>query len=132
MDISNLKKPSLNMVFYWMVLGRIRCESSVNLTLTLSTTPAFIKPKIWHIDMISAGQKLQIPDRDVQFDNSMLVQLNESENIQITLSLTSNDNVIAKIEETIELLPRNQWSGIGHMPEMIAAYEPTAQPQTPL
>lgn len=100
-----------------------------NLTLTLSTTPAFIKPKIWHIDMIAAGQKLPIPDRDVQFDNSMLVQLNESENIQITLSLTFNDDVIAKVEDTIELLPRNQWSGIGHMPEMIAAY---VQPNDPL
>jgi len=93
-----------------------------DLTLTLSSTPSFLKTKIWHIDAVSPGQKFRISDRDVQLDSGMLGRLNESETIQVSVTLTSKDEPIADCEQVIELLPRTQWCGIGHMPEMIAAY----------
>ena len=93
-----------------------------DLTLTLSSTPSFLKTKIWHIDAVTSGQKFHISDRDVQLDSGMLGRLNESETIQVSVTLTSKDEPIADCEQVIELLPRTQWSGIGHMPEMIAAY----------
>ncbi|ABB43521.1 conserved hypothetical protein, putative DNA helicase [Sulfurimonas denitrificans DSM 1251] len=93
-----------------------------NLTLTLTSTPTFIKAKVWNIETIVAQQRFDIHDRNIQLDNAMLLDLNESESVHISLSLTSNENVIATFEQTLELLPRNQWSGISHMPEMIVAY----------
>ena len=93
-----------------------------NLTLTLSSVPAFIKPKAWNIETIASQHKYDIDDRSIQLDNAMLLDLNESESVHISLLLTSNENVIATFEQTLELLPRNQWSGIDHMPEMIVAY----------
>ena len=93
-----------------------------DLILTLSSTPSFLKTKIWHIDAVSSGQKFHISDRDVQLDSGMLGRLNESETIQVLVTLTSKDEPIADCEQVIELLPRTQWCGIGHMPEMIAAY----------
>ena len=93
-----------------------------DLILTLSSTPSFLKTKIWHIDVLSSGQKFHISDRDVQLDSGMLGRLNESETIQVSVTLTSKGEPVADCEQVIELLPRTQWCGIGHMPEMIAAY----------
>jgi len=36
-----------------------------DLTLTLSSTPPFLKPKTWHIDALSSEQKFHISDCDV-------------------------------------------------------------------
>ena len=93
-----------------------------DLTLTLSSAPSFLKIKTWHIDAIASGQKFHISDRDVQLDGALLGRLNESEVAQVSVTLTSKDESIADCEQTIELLPQIQWSGIGHMPKMIAAY----------
>lgn len=93
-----------------------------DLTLTISSTHAFLKTKTWHIDAISPGQKFHISDCDVQLHSAMLGRLNEAGSVHVSLTLTSNDKLLADCEHLIELLPRMQWSGIGHMPEMIAAY----------
>lgn len=92
-----------------------------DLKLSLSSTPPFIKNKSWHIDAIPSGQEFHISERDLQLDSAMLARLNEAEVIQIALLLVAKDETVADVEQTIELLPRNQWSGIGHMPEMVAA-----------
>ncbi|MFC1750233.1 DUF4011 domain-containing protein, partial [Pseudomonadota bacterium] len=93
-----------------------------DVNVTLSSTPCFIKTKSWHIDLVSPGQKFHISDRDVQLDAAMLSRLNEAESIQVSVTLAAKDEPIADCEHVIELLPRTQWSGIGHMPEMIAAH----------
>jgi len=38
-----------------------------DLTLTLSSTPSFLKTKIWHIDAVSSGPKFHISDRAVSY-----------------------------------------------------------------
>ncbi|MFC1750680.1 DUF4011 domain-containing protein, partial [Pseudomonadota bacterium] len=93
-----------------------------DLTLTISSTPAFLKTKIWHIDTISPGQRFHISERDLQLDSTMLSRLNESESILVSVTLIAKGEPLADCEHIIELLPRTQWSGIGHMPEMITAY----------
>ncbi len=80
------------------------------LTLTLSSSPPFIKIKSWHIDTIVSGQKLNISDRDLQLDGALLGRLNESEVVQLSLVLMSDGESVAYYEQTIELFPRNHWS----------------------
>ncbi len=93
-----------------------------NLKLTLSSSPSFIKTRTWRIDTVSMGQKFHISERDLQLDSAMLARLNEAESVQISLTLADKDESIADFERNIELLPRNQWGGIDHMPEMVAAF----------
>jgi hypothetical protein len=100
-----------------------------NLKLTLSSSSSFIKTKTWHIDAVSKGQKFHISERDVQLDTAMLAKLNEAESVQVSLNLTDSDESVADFERNIELLPRNQWGGIGHMPDMVAAYVLPNDPQ---
>lgn len=129
-NIQAVFSPKFNLAFFQnsvpvlleLALVNDSDQDLTDLTLTLSSTSSFLKTKIWHIDAVFSGQKFHISDRDVQLDSGMLGRLNESEIIQASLTLTSKDEPIADCEQVIELLPRTQWSGIGHMPEMVAAY----------
>lgn len=55
----------------------------------------------------------------------LLSRLTEAESASLHFELRSrkqSDEVLAKNDSTVELLARNQWGGIGHLPEMVAAF----------
>ncbi|MBC3930574.1 DUF4011 domain-containing protein [Undibacterium curvum] len=102
-----------------------------NLRLTVISTPPFLKPKTWHIDQLASGQTLHIGDLNISLDGSLLGRLTEAEKAILNLELTISDGEspsIARIESTVELLPRNQWGGLSSLPDMIAAF---VQPNEP-
>ena len=106
-----------------------------SLTLTLSAEPPIFKPKTWNIDELSPKSFLQIPGLDVELDSSLLTQLVESEYAKLSFELTIpglNDTdqrvEVAKCELTLEMLPRNHWGGLSHIPEMTATF---VQPNDP-
>lgn len=95
------------------------------LTITLTSEPPFLKPRTWSMDAIGAGETYHIADLDVQLDGALLSRLTESEPATLLFELRSRkepETVIAKHERVVELLARNQWGGIGHSPEMVAAF----------
>ena len=69
---------------------------------------------------------------DVQLDGVLLSKLTEAEQATVTLTLKRADagpqDEPVVISRKVELLPRNQWGGIAHMPDMIAAF---VQPNEP-
>ncbi|MBF0284400.1 MAG: DUF3320 domain-containing protein [Magnetococcales bacterium] len=99
-----------------------------NLELTLSSEPAFLKSKSWRIEAVGAGQRRHLPDLDVVLDAALLGRLTEAETAQATFILSTAQNELTRHEVSIELLPRNHWGGIGHMPELAAAF---VQPNDP-
>lgn len=101
------------------------------LTLTITSEPAFLKPRTWNIDAVGSGETYHIPDLDVQLDGSLLSRLTESEPATLHFKLRSQKDpefVIAQHDHVVELLARNQWGGIGYAPEMVAAF---VQPNDP-
>jgi hypothetical protein len=131
--------PELNLSFYQNSVPVLREvavsndgeESLQEVELTLLSEPAFIKPKNWRIDAIKPGQRYRVTDLDVVLDGALLGRLTEAETAQATLVLKAGDKTVAHLDKVIRLLPRNQWGGIGHMPELIAAFvqpnEPTVE-----
>ncbi|MBV5329446.1 MAG: DUF4011 domain-containing protein [Chlorobium sp.] len=106
-------------------------ESVDNLELRVESIPAFLKPKIWRLNSVGSGKSYQIPNPDVQLDGSLLTRLTEAENAFVSIVLCYQGeplNELARIERTVELLPRNQWGGLSHLPDMIAAF---VQPNEP-
>jgi hypothetical protein len=128
--------PNLNLAFYQNSVPILRELAIVNdgedplpaVELKLTSEPAFIKPKTWRIDSVNAGQRYRITDLDLELDAGLLGRLTEAEIAQSSFKLRTNGNKIASLEQQIKLLPRNQWGGIGHMPEIIAAF---VQPNEP-
>lgn len=106
-------------------------ESLAELDLRIESTPAFLKTRHWHIDSVNAGQNCHIPDLDVQLDGSLLSRLTEAETATVSLVLRQRGEAgdeLARREQTVELLPRNQWGGLSHLPDMVAAF---VQPNEP-
>ncbi|MDP3337382.1 MAG: DUF4011 domain-containing protein, partial [Rhodoferax sp.] len=95
------------------------------LTIHLVSEPPFVKPRIWSLESVGAGESYHLRDLDVQLDGALLSRLTEAESASLQFELRSRnqpDVVLARHESTVELLARNQWGGIGHLPEMVAAF----------
>ena len=101
------------------------------LTIELMSEPAFVKPRTWSLAAVGAGETYHMKDVDVQLDGALLSRLTEAEPATLVFELRSPKQpgvVLARSVHTVELLERNQWGGIGHLPEMVAAF---VQPNDP-
>ena len=101
------------------------------LELALTSTPAFVQPRTWRLDALRAGECYPLRDVDVQLDGPLLTRLTEAELATVTLSVRpfgTDGPAIAEASKAVELLPRNQWGGLSHLPEMVAAF---VQPNDP-
>ena len=95
------------------------------LTVQLISEPPFVKPRVWNVESVGAGESYHLRDLDVQLDGALLSRLTEAETASLRFELRSrkqSDEVLARHESAVELLARNQWGGIGHLPEMVAAF----------
>lgn len=128
--------PQLNLAFHQNAVPVLRELALINggtaaiegIDLALSSEPPFLVPRTWRIDSAPPGQRYRVPKLDVTLDGAMLGRLTEAEAATAYLIATSAGERIAHLEVPIELLARNQWGGIGHMPEMVAAF---VQPNDP-
>ena len=101
------------------------------LTIHLTSEPAFVKPRTWNLDAVGPGESYHLPDLDVRLDGALFSRLTEAEPAVLRFELRSAmqpDLVLAAHESNVELLARNQWGGIGRLPEMVAAF---VQPNDP-
>ncbi|HWR51849.1 MAG TPA: hypothetical protein VN428_12120, partial [Bryobacteraceae bacterium] len=101
------------------------------LVVSVSSDPAFFKPKDWHIDSIGPGQTCRIENLDLQLDGPLLSRLTEAESARVVFDVRPADgdgSPLAMSEHNVELLPRSQWGGLSHLPEMAAAF---VQPNDP-
>jgi hypothetical protein len=123
--------PKINLAFYQNSVPVLRelviinegAEPLRQVELTLVSEPAFIKPKIWRVDTIDSNQNYRLTDLDVSLNGELLGRLTEAELAHVSFILkTDGEEEVARLDESTELLARNQWGGINHMPEMIAAF----------
>ncbi|WP_425319148.1 DUF3320 domain-containing protein [Rhodoferax fermentans] len=95
------------------------------LTVHMVSEPPFLKPRVWNVESVGAGESYHLRDLDVQLDGALLSRLTEAESASLHFELRSrkqSDEVLARNDSAVELLARNQWGGIGHLPEMVAAF----------
>jgi len=106
-------------------------DDTGQLELSLTSTPAFVKSKTWRLESVRAGDRYRIRDLDVQLDGPLLTRLTEAETATVSLSVRPagvKGEPIAEVSKSVELLPRNQWGGLSHLPDMVAAF---VQPNDP-
>lgn len=93
-----------------------------NITITLESNPAFLKPKVWHVDNIAPNGSVIIRDRDIQLDGNFLMYLSDSMRGAVTIRVESDGEVLAETSTSIEILACNEWGGSAYMPELLAAF----------
>jgi very-short-patch-repair endonuclease len=128
--------PKLNLALHQNAVPFIRELSIVNereeplrdVVLTLTSEPAFLTTRAWKLEEVGASQTYRLTDLDVDLDGALLATLTEAQGARAVFSLTAGGAEIARTQVPIELLARNQWGGIGHMPDLVAAF---VQPNDP-
>ncbi len=115
----------------WLINETDQAHEHVELVLT--SDPPFLKPRRWRIDALAAGSRYPIRDLDVNLDGGLLARLTEAETATVSLALRSvnadaSTPALAQRDSHLELLPRNQWGGISHLPDLVAAF---VQPNDP-
>jgi len=88
-------------------------EAFTDLRLSLTPQPAFCRPKEWAIDRLPPGETIEIGDRQITLDFSVLDRLNEAEHGQLFFKLLSGEEVLDEQTILIELLARDEWGGLG-------------------
>lgn len=99
-----------------------------DLDLTAVSTPDFFETSMWRIAQIGPGQRYRISNLDLELRPGVLARLNEAEKGAIQFILQKDGGEIANLNSPVELLARNEWGGIGHFPELAAAF---VQPNDP-
>lgn len=138
-DVTLIAK--LNLADFQNAVPLLRDLSLINETettyeqveLVLSSDPPFIKPRRWRIDALTAGSRYPIRDLDLSLDGGLLARLTEAETATVSLALqplgeNASTTVLTQRTVQLELLPRNQWGGISHLPDLVAAF---VQPNDP-
>ncbi len=122
-------------VIHELRLSNETSERHLNATLTLSSCPEVFRPKTWRIEEVAAESFRSIPGLDLVLDGPLLSRLTEAEMSTFSFVLESDcketdggRKVIAQLDQVVELLPRNQWGGLRHIPDMTAAF---VQPNDP-
>ncbi|MDZ4821215.1 MAG: DUF4011 domain-containing protein [Planctomycetota bacterium] len=97
-------------------------EAIRDLTLSVQSSPGFIRPKQWVVDRVDAGSEIVLRDRDVQLDADYLNGLNEAERGALTFQLTAGDTVVAVARKELRVLARDEWGGLNSGGELLAAF----------
>lgn len=130
--LSTAIAPQVNFAFHQNAVPVIReielhnagTTDLLDLVLEMHATPAFLAPKRWHIDRLTAGGLLHISDRKTQLDGGYLLGLQESQRGDLVFRLTCKDGqeLISDRHCLVEVLARNEWGGFGSSPELLAAF----------
>lgn len=91
-----------------------------DLTLELSADPPLLDSKIWQIDLLSAGAHLPVTERYIPLNAGLLSALTTRQPAVLTLRLLAGGEELARQHFSLEILPRDEWSGA--MPELLAAF----------
>lgn len=106
-------------------------EALREVVLRLTSDPPIFGEKSWQIEQVPSEDRRNLPNLDLTIESGMLTRLTESEPAQVRFSLhprESPSEELASSTRLVEILPRNQWAGINHIPEMVAAF---VQPNDP-
>ena len=95
-----------------------------DLLLELSTEPAILQPREWHISRLSPHNILPITDISVSLNRGLLADLDERLIVDVKLILKTSNGVILSTnnENTTIALAHNEWGGSRFMPELLAAF----------
>ncbi|MDH7639968.1 DUF3320 domain-containing protein [Sphingomonas oryzagri] len=105
------------------VAAPLEGEKASDLVLTLSADPPFVQAKTWRIDAMAPGDEIDVADRDVALNATLLHDLTESMTGTLSLSLAdATGAVLAECAHPVELLAHNQWGGLSTMAELLPAF----------
>lgn len=92
------------------------------LTVEMTASSGFARPKRWLVDRVNAGTTLSLQDVDVDIDPTYLDGLDEAERGILTFQLLRDDAAMHESRREVRVLARDEWGGMSSMGELLPAY----------
>lgn len=105
-----------------IMLRNTGAEDIRNVECTLRTDPEFALLWTIAIELIPAGETIELSSPDIRLSTSYLAQLTERVAGTMTLTVRQGEAKLVEEHATIALLAYDQWSGFTAVPEMVAAF----------
>lgn len=95
-----------------------------DITLRLTTEPAFAPPVEVRLQALEAGGEFRIspPQLDLKLSHDFLEGLQEKVTGWLKVEMDEGGEVARSLTEPIDLLARNEWCGLVSLPEILAAF----------
>jgi len=93
-----------------------------NVRVRITTEPPFAEPWETPIESVAALASHDLTAVDLVLSPRMLGELTERVRGQLRVALLSGEAQIAECVEPVELLARDEWSGLASLPEILAAF----------
>jgi hypothetical protein len=93
-----------------------------DLRLRITSEPAFADPWEAHIALIAAGSTYHLEAVDLVLSPRYLGELTERVRGQLRFELLHGSERLLERVESVELLARDEWSGLTSLPEILAAF----------
>ena len=97
-------------------------EALGDLVVAFDPSLPFAETKSWRIDRLDADSAIDLPDRDIGLKEGFFADLNESIRSSIHFHARSASGELAEQHVAVELLARNDWGGVGSMPELLPVF----------
>ena len=93
-----------------------------DLQVRICAEPAFAQGWITHVASIGEKATYNVEAIDLQLSPGFLGQLTERVRGQLWIEVAQGDEVLTRFAEPVELLARDEWSGLSSLPEVLAAF----------
>lgn len=105
-----------------LVITNTSEELYTDLTITVSFQPEFVVPYVVNIECLKPSEPVELSPIRIVPSMEYLVSLTEQIEGKLIIEITEGKNCIWTNTYPVTLLAYDQWTGINHLPEMIAAY----------
>ena len=93
-----------------------------NVRIVIKSDPGFMQETQWRMDSLAAGAVFSPTKKDIVLLRSFLAECAEAVRGSLRVSVTAEEVALIESEYSILVLPPDMWGGMGHLPELTAAY----------
>lgn len=97
-------------------------EPFEELKLIASFDPPLFESMTWNLDHLGPRATIRLREKDINLSAETLDKITEQAGMTVCFELTAKEEVIARSQHELTVLPKNQWGGEKHMPELLAAF----------
>ena len=104
-------------------------EDIIDIQIKITCDPEFANNWEHQIELIPKNQSLEIDVKNLKLSARFLSELTERISGELSLIISSNNEILLTENYTVDILAYDQWNGIGTLPEMMAAFVTPNHPE---
>jgi hypothetical protein len=92
-------------------------QALTDASVLVSSTPAFLKPKIFRLDRVRERGTERLNPVSVELDTAFLFRIAEAVRGEISITLHVGEQILASLATLCDLLSPSEWTGLATAPD---------------